>query len=313
MPILFCFGLGYSLKPLARYAQKIGFSVSGTTSKKLDGIKCLRFEEEEPIREALAKATHLVSSIPPSEQGDPVLARYAEAIRHIPYLCYCSSLSVYGDHNGAWVYEDTEPRLPLSEQGARRLQAEGLWQQLGQQLGQQQAQAQQAQAQQAQAQQAQQQQAQAQRAKLSILRIAGIYGKGRNALERVRGSSATDSSERKPTIRSDKVFNRIHVDDLVAAMVRLLELQLDGIFNICDDQPAPAHEVMLYAAELLGCQAPEFVTYQQAEEGRLSSKMALNFHREHKRASNKRMKEQLGIKLLYPNYRKGLEGLAKLF
>ena len=270
--------------PLARYAQKIGFVVSGTTSKKCEDIKCFRFDEEKRISEELAKTTHLISSVPPSEQGEPVLARYSEAIRLVPYLCYCSSLSVYGDHNGAWVYEDTEPHLPLSEHGTRRLKAEKLWQQ----------------------------QAKAQHAKLSILRIGGIYGRGRNALERIRSSSAMDATASKPVIRSDKIFNRIHLDDLVAAMARLLELQLEGIFNICDDQPAPAHEVMLYAAKLLECKAPEFVTFEQAQKDKLSSKMALDFHLEHKRASNKLMKKQLSLSLLYPNYRKGLEALVKL-
>ncbi len=284
MPVLFCFGLGYSVLPVARYAQKIGFAVSGTTSKKHKDIECFRFDEERQINKALAKATHLVSSVPPFAQCDPVLTRYKEAIRHIPYLCYCSSLSVYGDHNGAWIYEHTKPHLPLSGHGARRLEAEKLWQSM----------------------------AKAHNAKLSILRIAGIYGRGRNALERLKNSTAIAAPKSKPVVRSDKVFNRIHVDDLVAAIARVVELQLDGIFNICDDEPAPSYEVMLYAAKLLECEAPEFVTYQQAEEGGLLSKMSLGFHREHKRASNERMKERLGLRLLYPNYRKGLEGLAKL-
>ncbi len=300
MPFLFCFGLGYSGALLARYAQKAGFDVCGTSrgtsggiSRRMpSGIRLYRFDDDERVREALAKTTHLVSTVPPSAACEPVLERYGDAVGNIPWICYCSSLSVYGNHQGAWIDETTPPALPLSERGKNRLQAENLWIQ------------------------------QARNTKLCIFRIAAIYGKGRNAIERILRAPCSPSKKVKPIIRSDKVFNRIHVDDLVSAMGCALQRQEVGFFNICDDLPTPAHEVILYASKLLGCEPPAFLDHEQAEQIKKAqddasptslaydiSDLALSFHREHKRARNKRMKEQLGIRLLYPDYRCGLRAL----
>ena len=277
MPALFCFGLGYSGARLARRAQDAGFRVVGTSRHKHAGLSVLPFDDENGIRRALAETTHLVSCVPPDSEGDAVLARHKDELCRIPWLCYCSSLSVYGDHGGACIDEGTPPALPLSRRGERRLSAERSWQKFAEKGG----------------------------ASVCLLRIAGIYGEGRNALLRLR-----DGGER-PVVRSEGVFNRIHVEDLVGAILCAASMRATGIFNICDDMPAPSHEPLEYAAELLGCPAPAFVSRERAREQGLLSEMALSFHLEHKRASNERMKRELGVCLRYPDYRRGLEALAR--
>ena len=293
MPVLFCFGLGYSGVRLARRAEAAGFRVVGTSRQQHEGLSVLSFEDEEGIRRALAETTHLVSTVPPDKEGDDVvLSRYGDALGSIPWLGYCSSLSVYGDHGGACVDEETAPALPLSLRGERRLRAERAWQKLTEQ----------------------------DKTRLCLLRIAGIYGEGRNALLRLllREREKTKGGVKEkagggssPFVRSEGVFNRIHVEDLVSAVLSAAMMQASGIFNICDDLPARSHEPLLYAAELLGCAAPEFVSREQARARGLLSDMALSFHKEHKRVGNGKMKEELGVRLLYPDYRQGLKELWK--
>ena len=283
MPVLFCFGLGYSGVRLARRAEAAGFRVVGTSRQQHEGLSVLSFEDEEGIRRALAETTHLVSTVPPDKEGDDVvLSRYGDALAPIPWLGYCSSLSVYGDHGGGCVDEETAPALPLSLRGERRLGAERAWQKLAEQ----------------------------DKTRLCLLRIAGIYGEGRNALLRLREREKTNGGS-SPFVRSEGVFNRVHVEDLVSAIVSAAMMQASGIFNICDDLPARSHEPLLYAAELLGCAAPEFVSREQARARGLLSDMALSFHREHKRVGNGKMKAELGLGLRYPDYRRGLEELAR--
>ena len=298
MPVLFCFGLGYSGVRLARRAEAAGFRVVGTSRQQHEGLSVLSFEDEEGIRRALAETTHLVSTVPPDKEGDDVvLSRYGDALKPIPWLGYCSSLSVYGDHGGACVDEETAPALPLSLRGERRLRAERAWQKLAEQ----------------------------DKTRLCLLRIAGIYGEGRNALLRLRAGEKREGTKggakggvkekagggSSPFVRSEGVFNRVHVEDLVSAVLSAAMRQASGIFNICDDLPARSHEPLLYAAELLGCAAPEFVSREQARARGLLSDMALSFHREHKRVGNGKMKAELGLGLRYPDYRRGLEELAR--
>ena len=294
MPVLFCFGLGYSGALLARCAESAGFRVAGTSQREHEGLEVLSFEDEEGVRRALAETSHLVTTVPPGkgseqkrsdEEGDEdaVLARYEDALSRIPWLCYCSSLSVYGDHKGRDVDEETPPALPLSLRGEKRLRAEREWQRFAEKNG----------------------------TRLCLMRIAGIYGEGRNALLRLRAREETRGEE-KLVVRSEGFFNRIHVEDLVEALLCAARKRAAGIFNICDDMPSPSHEPLLYAAELLGCQSPSLVSSEQARARGLLSDTAWSFHRECKRADNGRMKRELGVCLRYPDYRRGLEELARI-
>jgi nucleoside-diphosphate-sugar epimerase len=146
MSHLFVFGLGYSAGAIARRLRAMGWAVSGT------GGGALAFVDEDTVRPALARASHVLSSVPPAEGGDPVLARYGDALDH-PWLGYLSSTGVYGDTGGAWV-DETAPTG--GGRRSARTDADAAWLALG----------------------------------ARVFRLPGIYGPGRSALDRVRDGKA---------------------------------------------------------------------------------------------------------------------------
>jgi nucleoside-diphosphate-sugar epimerase len=227
------------------------------------------------VQERLISATHLLVSIPPDESGDPVLAHFADAITNAPDLgriVYLSTIGVYGDHNGAWIGEDASAE-PNSARNRARVAAEQEWIALGERAGK----------------------------KISILRLAGIYGPGRNALVNLREGKA------RRLVRPGQVFNRIHVEDIARAIEAAFALRApSGIFNVTDDEPAPPQDVIAYAAGLLGIQPPPEIPFERAD----LTPMARSFYSSNKRVSNRRMKECLGVRLAYPTYRQGLRALA---
>ncbi|RZJ99545.1 MAG: SDR family NAD(P)-dependent oxidoreductase [Novosphingobium sp.] len=146
MKRLFIFGLGYSAGVIAQKLRAQGWMVEGT------GGGNLRFDDEARVREDLAAASHVLSSVPPAEGIDPVLARYGDALGH-GWLGYLSSTGVYGDAGGAWV-DETAP-IGGGRRSARA-EADAEWLERG----------------------------------ARVFRLPGIYGPGRSALDRVRASKA---------------------------------------------------------------------------------------------------------------------------
>jgi nucleoside-diphosphate-sugar epimerase len=216
----------------------------------------------------------LLVSVPPGEQGDPALAYFASAIAATPWraIVYLSTLGVYGDHDGAWVNEESETR-PTSARGLARLAAENDWRAIGRQTGE----------------------------PVHILRLAGIYGPRRNALAKIR-DGRTES-----VVKPGQVFNRIHVDDLAQAIS--LAIGANGrsqVWNVADDEPAPPQDVAAFAAKLLGAAAPTEIPLERAD----LSPMARSFYEENKRVSNAKLKRELGFAPLYPTYCEGLRALA---
>jgi nucleoside-diphosphate-sugar epimerase len=281
---LFVFGLGYSASLTATLLKEHGWRASGTvhTAAKVDGaamrgIVPRLFSNREGVLRSLESATHCLVSVPPGEAGDLVLAAYAQALRDAPklrWLGYLSTVGVYGDLQGGWADEDT-PARPEPGRNAARLEAETAWTAFcaGRALP------------------------------LGIFRLAGIYGPGRNPLERIRRGEA------HRIVKPGQVFNRIHVDDIaqIVAAAALQEPREPGvrIFNVADDEPAPPQDVILYAAELLGVAPPPEVPFEQAD----LSPMARSFYAGNKRVRNGRIKRELGIALNYPTYREGLRAL----
>jgi nucleoside-diphosphate-sugar epimerase len=214
-------------------------------------------------------------SIPPGDRGDLVLAHFAETIASVARLdriVYLSTIGVYGDHQGAWIDEDA-PLEPNSTRNGARAIAEQQWLALGERTGK----------------------------KITILRLAGIYGPGRNALVNLREGKA------RRIVKPGQVFNRIHVEDITRAIEAAFAANApSGIFNVTDDEPAPPQDVIAYAAELLGMEPPPEV---QFESGDLTP-MARSFYSSNKRVSNRRLKQQLGVTLAHPTYRDGLRALA---
>ncbi|MGI3903563.1 MAG: NAD-dependent epimerase/dehydratase family protein [Janthinobacterium lividum] len=283
---LFVFGIGYTAGHYLRHHATHFDSVSGTVRSadkvaalSSDRIRAFRFDppEADPaIAEALAEADALLVSVQPSQGGDPVLDQYGALIAEAPRLkriAYLSTIGVYGDHGGAWVDEEVRP-VPSSERGRSRLIVEDRWLALGAQTGRQ----------------------------VAVLRLAGIYGPGRNSIEDLRDGSARRIG--KP----GQVFNRIHVDDIGRAIsAALLHDGVGGAWNIADDEPAPAPDVVAYAAKLLGRAPPPIIPFDQAE----LSPMAKSFYGANRRVSNRAMKEELGVRLGYPTFRDGLAALMQ--
>lgn len=279
---LFCFGLGYSAGFLARALAAEGWSVAGTSragGAGASGIPLRRFTRGAPLADlagALAGTSHLLISVPPDEEGDPVLAEHGRHLAALPGLAwvgYLSTTGVYGDRGGAWV-DETASLAPSGERGARRVAAEQGWLALFRAHG----------------------------MPVHVFRLAGIYGPGRSALDTVRAGRAQ---------RIDKpgqVFSRIHVADLVQVLRASMARPAPGaIYNVCDDDPAPPEAVIAYACHLLGVAPPPLVPFAQAE----LSPMAQSFYADNKRVSNRRIKHELGVRLLYPSYREGLAALLR--
>ncbi len=277
------FGLGYSAHYFAR-TKCAGDAISATvtTGAKAealgrDGLEVLIFPDEASaaaLRARIADADALLVSVPPGESGDPVLAAFAPGIAAAPRLkriVYLSTIGVYGDHGGALVDEASECR-PSNERSQWRLAAENEWRALGARSGK----------------------------AAHILRLAGIYGPGQNALVNLRQGTA------RRIIKQGQVFNRIHVEDIARAIAACLEREgPGGVWNVTDNEPAPAEDVVTFAADLMGMEPPPAVRFEDAA----MSPMARSFYAETKRASNRAMREGLGITLAYPTYREALRAL----
>ncbi len=287
MSTLFCFGLGYTARTLARMLAADGWRVGGT-SRSADGVARLAAEglaaqlfdgasASPALTEAARGASHILVSIPPGPSGDPTLTACETALAAgtasgaTRWIGYLSTVGVYGDHGGAWVDEETEPR-PATARAARRLEAERAWQTFAERHG----------------------------APVHIFRLPGIYGPGRNTLVKLRAGRARRIS--KP----GQVFNRAHVHDIARALRASMAAPRPGaIYNIADDEPAPPEDVVAYAARLLGMEPPPLIPFEEAQ----LSDMARSFWGESKRVSNRRMHDELGLALAFPTYREGLRAL----
>lgn len=284
---LFCFGCGYSARVFAQAIAKRGVAVAGTarTPEKMAALREARiapflFGDGQPLADpeaALAGTTHLLISVPPGEAGDPVLAAHKDALMeiapHIEWAGYLSTTGVYGDRQSGWVNEDT-PLDPAVARSHRRAKAEAAWRAFAEETG----------------------------LPLHIFRLAGIYGPGRNQVQSVMAGTA------KRIVKEGQIFSRIHVDDIAAVLEASMAKPRPGaVYNVCDDEPAPAHEVVAYAAALLGREAPPAIPFEEAD----LSPMARSFYMASRRVSNARMRDELGVRLQYPTYREGLKALIK--
>ncbi|KPP89100.1 MAG: nucleoside-diphosphate-sugar epimerase [Rhodobacteraceae bacterium HLUCCA08] len=275
---LLSLGHGYSAQALARHLgpgwRIIGTTRSADTARALerDGIEALTWPGSD-LLPALDAASHVLTSIAPDADGDPVLRRISDALLDrkdgFTWVGYLSTTGVYGDHGGDWVDEDT-PLAPSTERGRHRVAAEAAWRALG--------------------------------LPLHIFRLAGIYGPGRGPFAKVRNGSA------RRIVKPGQVFSRIHVDDIAQVLAASMTRPDPGaIYNLCDDDPAPPQDVIEEAARLLGLPPPPEIAFDRAD----LSPMARSFYAESKRVRNDRIKRDLGIRLIHPDYRSGLRALLE--
>jgi nucleoside-diphosphate-sugar epimerase len=283
MGTLVCIGLGYSAAHYVSISKQFD-RVVGTTRNSRDAalpserhVELIEFDGTTAPAELIARVEEsdaLLISAPPGETGDLVLACLADAIARgrARAVVYLSTIGVYGDTGGAWVDEDTVPR-PSSPRSVARLAAEEAWRRLGAENGK----------------------------SVAVLRLAGIYGPGRNALVTLAEGTA------RRIVKPGQVFNRIHVDDIAQAIDACFTQRASGIFNLADDEPAPPQDVIAFAADLMGKAPPPEIPFDEARNG--MSAMAQSFYAENRRVRNDKLKQTLGVRLAYPTYRDGLREL----
>jgi nucleoside-diphosphate-sugar epimerase len=279
---VFFFGLGFSslaaLTALRIGQQTVSISGSVRTKDKADrltreGVKAHVFDGTRPgetLGADVRAASHVIFSIAPGAEGDLALIHHRadlDAASDLQWLCYYSTVGVYGDFGGEWI-DEMAPLVPRNERSDRRVLAEQAWRDYAAQRG----------------------------VPLTILRLAGIYGPGRSTFDKLRDGTA------KRVIKPEQVFNRIHVDDIGRVTALAAEARLDGTFNLADDEPAPPQDLVTLAAEMMGVEPPEAIPFDAAE----MTPMQRSFYADNKRVSNRAIKQALGIELLYPDYRKGL-------
>jgi len=285
---VFFFGMGYSSLATARAIHKFidaDIPISGTTRSEENAdaladsaIRAHLFDGNEPsetLAEDLLKATHVVLSIPPDENGDPAYNLHRttlDAARDLEWLAYFSTVGVYGDFNGAWVDEEA-PTRPVNDRSRLRVAVEEQWRRYAADRG----------------------------LPLLILRLAGIYGPGRSAFDRLRDGTA------RRIVKPNQVFNRIHVEDIGRVTQLAAAQKLGGTFNLGDDEPAPPQDLITYASKLIGVDPPAEVPFETAR----MTEMARSFYMDNKRVSNKAIKAALDIELLHPTYRQGLEAILR--
>ncbi len=287
---LFCFGLGYSAEHYIRAHGERFDRIAGTvreveraTRISRDGmgtrkITAVAYDGRAAVPDVareLATTDSLLVSIPPGDDGDPVLRHFAEALAAAPRLVsivYFSTIGVYGDHGGAWIDEATLP-APITARSRARLAAEKAWHALAIRSGK----------------------------RLAVLRLPGIYGPGRNALLQVASGNA------KRIAKPGQVFNRIHVGDIAQAVDAAFARRADGVFNVTDDEPTPPGDPVVFAARLMRREPPPETPFAQAAT--TMSEVALSFYGESKRVRNDKLKRELGVGLKYPTYREGLGAL----
>jgi nucleoside-diphosphate-sugar epimerase len=289
MSTLICFGLGYSAEHFVEnFAEKfdriVGTVRSAERAAALNAppssrLTALIFDGNNAVtpelQSAIAEADAALVSVPPDENGDAVLRACGDILAHAQRLrsvVYLSTIGVYGDRGGAWVDEATPPQ-PGATRSRERLAAEQAWLELGAR----------------------------QNIAVAILRLAGIYGPGQNALVQIARCTA------RRFVKPGQVFNRIHVDDIAQAIDAAVTRRATGIFNVADDEPTPPADPIVFAAQLLDVEAPPEIPFEEAAP--TMSPMALSFWQECRRVRNDKLKRELGVSLLYPTYREGLRAL----
>ncbi len=285
---LFCFGLGFTGSALVREVRAQGWTASGTCRENTQeeywveaGVQTYCFDGKDilgAVENAVREASHVLVTIPPQiDAGDVVLNHFKKILAdssQLRWLGYLSTTGVYGNRDGGWVDETSELRPEFDHQ-QRRVAAEKQWRDLYREH----------------------------QVPVHMFRLAGIYGPGRNLLQRVRQGSARRIDQ--PGL----VFNRVHVEDVVQVLCASMDHPHPGsVYNVSDDFPASPAEAVAFACELLQVEVPPLIALEDAE----LSKMGRGFYLTNKKVRNHKIKEELGIQLRYPDFKAGLRALLDI-
>jgi len=278
---IFCFGFGQVAKTFIQKLKLENFNInlSATSRKKTHTLKfnninytSFQFEGDDydiELIKNLEKSDHILVSIPPREGTDLVIKNFSKIIENCnaKWITYLSATSVYGDHKGEWVNEESKTK-PITSNGIDRLSAEKLWLSLNLNK----------------------------KIPLQIFRLSGIYSNESNILARLKSGKA------KIVNRKNNFFSRIHVEDIANILFESLSKFKPGeIYNISDDKPSSSEEVTLYGVKLLNMDKPKTIELKDIE-----SEMLKNFYKDSKKVSNKKMKSFFEYDLKFPSYIEGL-------
>ncbi len=242
------------------------------------GMRFLDWSEDasgDAVAEVLGRASHIVSSVPPGKEGDAareLLDRFLpDPVPALRWLALLGTTGPYGDRGGAWV-DETAEISPDHVRASLRARQERDWLRRMDGRG----------------------------WPVHVFRLSGIYGPGRSALDRVRKGTA------RRIVKDGQVFSRIHVEDIARVLAASMARPIPGaIYNVADDRPAPPQDVIAFAATLLGLPVPPEEPFETAE----MTPMARSFYADNRRVSNRRIKEELGVRLAYPDYEAGLRAI----
>ena len=278
---IICFGFGQVAKNFIKKLKDQGatFKLTATSREesKTEEFENITYESFQFTKEGFDKnflkrfeeADHILLSIAPIHGVDIVIKNFKDNFKSnkLKWITYLSATSVYGNHNGEWVDENSETK-PTSPNGVDRLKVEKEWMQLASKFD----------------------------LPFQIFRLSGIYSNQFNILKRLK------SGEAKIINKKNHFFSRIHVEDIANILFSSLNnFKKKEIYNISDNLPASAEEVAMYGVKLLGIDKPKTIEINEIE-----SEMLKNFYKDSKKVDNKKMKEFFSLKLKYPTYIEGL-------
>ena len=279
---VFCFGFGqvakYFVKKILKEKQALELNVSSrkkTHKLTFEGIDYNSYEFndkkiDKDIKIKIKDADFILISIPPIDNEDIVVKNFKETIKktNTKWITYLSATSVYGNHDGAWVNEDSETK-PTSTSGIKRLNAEDQWLKLSNENN----------------------------LPLQIFRLSGIYSEENNILKRLISGQA------KIIKKENHFFSRIHVEDIANILFHSMKkFKRNEIYNISDDKPAPQEEIASYGSKLLKVKSPKILELETLEDGMLK-----DFYKDSKKVDNKKVKNFFGYQFTYPTYKEGLD------
>ena len=278
---IICFGFGQVAKNFIKNLidQGASFKLTATSREesKTKEFENINYESFQFTKEGFDKnflkrfeeADHILLSIAPINGVDIIIKNFKDNFKSkkLKWITYLSATSVYGNHNGEWVDENSETK-PTSPNGIERLKVEKEWMQLASKYD----------------------------LPFQIFRLSGIYSNQYNILKRLK------SGEAKIINKKNHFFSRIHVEDIANILTSSLNnFKKKEIYNISDNQPASAEEVAMYGVKLLGIDKPKTLEINEIE-----SEMLRNFYKDSKKVDNKKMKEFFNHKLKHPTYVEGL-------
>jgi nucleoside-diphosphate-sugar epimerase len=281
---IFCFGFGQVAKNFIKKinTKKIDINLTVTSRDKSDQktFDKIRYDSfqfsqdsfDKNLIKNLESSNYVLISIAPINGEDIVIKNFQNFFRGstVKWVTYLSATSVYGDHKGEWVDEESKTN-PTSLNGTQRLKAERSWTEL----------------------------AENQNLPLQIFRLSGVYSHESNILKRLKSGDAKIIKKEK------QFFSRIHVEDIGEVLFKSLkQFKAKEIYNISDDKPASSEEVILYGSKLLNIEPPAIVDLKLIE-----SEMVRNFYKDSKKVNNKKMKEIFNYSLKYPTYIEGLNDI----